>query len=136
MQFAPLDRSKLANTAEEYLALLKSDADWFARNADDVAELRSRGAGPFARLSDDAFQQFASSLTFTQGYLEGGQYGPLMSLTLTDIREVFAWLGIGPQLMLSIEDRKCENNNCDTEDPRGFCITSICSLHVQEPFPI
>ena len=56
MKNGPIDKSKLANTDQEYIDLVASDADWIARTADDVRQLRKDG--PLTKLPESDFQVF------------------------------------------------------------------------------
>jgi hypothetical protein len=73
--------------------LLSSKADWIARTADDVRQLRQDG--PLAKLPEPDFQAFLAGLKFKNGGLAHGYYRPLMShLALTEIFEVFMRFGM------------------------------------------
>ena len=61
MNVAPLDRSKLAKTGEQYLDLLLSDADWIVRTPDDLRQLRGSGDGPLAKLPEGDFEAFLTA---------------------------------------------------------------------------
>ncbi len=117
MNIQPLDKAKLAKSAQGYLDLLASDADWFARTADDVHALRAGGVGPFIKLPEADFQEFVASLTFSQGGLGHASYKPLMgSLSLTEISAVFAHFGIDPIHLLDYQDMKCTgSHSCSTQ---------------------
>ena len=47
MKIEAIDRGRLAKTDQEHLALIASDADWFARSSADVQALRDAKEGSF-----------------------------------------------------------------------------------------
>jgi hypothetical protein len=95
MRIAPIDRSKLAKTGQDYLDLLLSDDDSIARTPDDIRQLREAGDGPFAKMSEDGFRAFLDGLEFKAGGVGGGYYKPLMSsLSMSEIFEVFERFGM------------------------------------------
>ena len=128
MKIGPIDQSRLAKTGEEYLRLLSGKADWIARTADDVRQLREAGAGPLAKLPEPDFQAFLTRLKFNRGGVAHGYYKPLMaSLTLTEIFEVFERFGMSREYALRAGDRECLNGvdeHCETVWD-SFC-TSAC----------
>lgn len=108
MEITPIDESRLARTGEEYLELLASNADWIVRTADDVKQLREAKDGAYAKLLEEDFQEFLSSLKFNRGGVVTGYYRPLLtSLTLADMFEVFARFGIGKEYVLRIHENEC-----------------------------
>ncbi|HEY2521904.1 MAG TPA: hypothetical protein VGJ19_17485 [Streptosporangiaceae bacterium] len=122
MRIAPIDSSKLADTNQEFRTLMASDADWIVRSADDLRQLREAGDNPFAKLPDNDFNEFLSSLKFNGGGVSTGHYRPLMaSLTLTDIDEVFARFGMSRQLSKETLEAECVNGVCE------FSFWSFCS---------
>ena len=113
MKLGPIDKSKLANTDQEYRALVSSGADWIARAADDVKKLREAGDGPLAKLSEPNFQEFLARLQFKNGGFAGGYYKPLMSsLTLTEIFEVFERFGMSRECSIRSFDLACGSFGC------------------------
>jgi hypothetical protein len=70
MKISPIDKSKLATTGREFISLISSDADWFARNKEDVKSLRGAGVGPFAKIPERDFNTFVESLVFKVGGLQ------------------------------------------------------------------
>ena len=132
MQITPVDKSRLAKTAQELRALASSDADWFARTAGDVTQLREAGNNPFAKLPETDFRAFLSTLTFENGGLAGGCYKPLMyTLTLSEIFEVFARFGLSME-MFTRDDTggclECKPSDC------SFSFWDLCTgLATVEP---
>jgi hypothetical protein len=127
MKIAPIDKSKLAKSGQEYRELLASRADWIARTADDVRQLRRAENGAFAKLPESDFDAFLGSLVFKGGGVAHGYYKPLMSsLTLTDISEVFQRFGISPEYLSEIQEAECENAVCRFRF-WSFCASS-CEL--------
>jgi hypothetical protein len=125
MNIESFDKSALARTPEEYIALVESDADWIARSADDVWELRGAGYGPFAKLPEADFRAFVASLKFAGGGVVTGSYRSLMAtLTLTDIFEVFERLGMSQELFLRDHENACKAGVCEFEF-WAFC-SSLC----------
>ena len=124
MKIEPIDRSRLAKTGQEYLYLLDSDADWIARTADDVKQLRTAGEGAFAKLPERDFNAFLSSLEFKGGGVAHGYYRPLMfSLTLSEIFEVFERSGMSQGYARETQEAKCDGGQC-TFDFWSFCSSS------------
>lgn len=126
MNFNNFNRSLLANTKEEYLALLSSDADWFVRSSDDLTALRASNETPLSKISDENFYEFSNSIEFRGGGLGHAIYSSLMrELTLTEIQVVFSYFGIGPIVLLDYQDYYCQSkSNCVS---RNFAIcTSSC----------
>ena len=127
MQIGSIDKSNLATTDDEFKELVESDADWFARSADDVRELREAQYGPFGKLPEDDFREFVDSLEFNGGGVATGSYKPLMgSLTLTELFEVFECFGMSQELFSSGSDKTCvdretEDAHCE-RSPFDFCI--------------
>jgi len=122
-----IGRTALAANGEEYLALLASDADGFARTADDVREMRGSGTGPLSKLSEEDFEAFLGSLEFKGGGLAHGYYKPLMSsMTLTDIFEVFEGFGMSQGYFLEIHEAKCSGGVCEF-DFWSFCASNCSS---------
>ena len=114
-----LDKSKLAKTISEYHALLASEADWIARSAADVRLLRN--TPPFSKLSDKDFQAFVDGLVFGRGGIVGATYKPLMAaLTITEIYDAFAHLGISVDLATRTLEFKASGSGCE------FDFWSIC----------
>jgi hypothetical protein len=128
MKIGPIDQSKLAKTDQDYLNLLSSKADWIARTADDVKQLRQVGDGPLAKLPESDFHAFLTRLKFNHGGVASGYYKPLMSsLTLTGIFEVFERFGMSREYAFTAFDRECLNGvdeHCETVWD-SFC-TSAC----------
>lgn len=122
MKRGPIDKSKLAKTDQEYIDLLASDADWIARTADDVRQLRKDG--PFAKLQESDFQEFLARLQFKNSGLAHASYKPLMaSLTLTEIFEAFERFGMGRECFLRSYDLACGEIACH-ESPFDACFSS------------
>jgi hypothetical protein len=131
MQIGSIDKSNLAKTDDEFLRLVQSDADWIARSADDVRELRQAEFGPFAKLPEDDFREFLASLEFNRGGLSTGSYKPLMgSLALTELFEVFECFGMSQQLFLDGREHRCEDGVCT------FSLFSFCSIFCGSGPPI
>jgi hypothetical protein len=125
MKIGSIDKSQLARTDQELLDLVASDADWFVRTADDVRELRAAGDNPFARLPENEFLAFLATLRFKNGGVSGGSYKPLMyTLTLSDIFEVFAHLGMSMELFTREENDSCLECICPNCD---FSFWDFCS---------
>lgn len=130
MTIATIEQSKLARTGEEYLALLASNANWFARTADDVRLLRGAGAGGFAKLTDHDFTAFLASLEFNRGGLSTAYYKPLMaSLTLTEIFEVFEQFGMARDYTLRTLESRCVGGACSFSF--WHLCTAGCETHLE-----
>ena len=121
MKIGAIERSQLAKIEQEYLALLASDADWFARSEADVQALRDAKEGPIAKLSEEAYNQFFNSLMFSQGGLATMNYQPLMKeLTLKEMGDVFGNFGIDLSLAQDHDNNRCTSpHNCT---PASWCI--------------
>ena len=131
MNIESIDKTKLATSGEEYRALVGSDADWIARSADDVWQVREAGHGPFVKMPEADLRAFMASLQFESGGLSTGSYRPLMaSLTLTDIFEVFERFGMSRGYFLETHEAKCEGSTCSF-DFWSFC-SSVCGSSVKE----
>ena len=114
MRITAIEQSKLAKTGQEYLDLLDSNADWIARSADDVRQLREAEHGAFGKLSQDDFNAFVESLEFARGGVVTGYYKPLMSsLTLTDIFEMFELFGMSREYFSRTLEAKCVDGEWD-----------------------
>jgi len=108
MKIAALEEAKFAKTGQEYLDLIVSDAEWIARTADDLRQLRDAKVGAFGKLTQYEFDTFASSLRFRGGGVVSGSYKPLMSsLTLTEIFEIFGRFGMSREYVVRILEAKC-----------------------------
>jgi hypothetical protein len=108
MRIAELEETKLAKTGQEYLALIASDADWIARTADDLSQLRDAKVGALGKLTQDEFDTFVSSLLFGGGGVASGSYKPLMSsLTISEIFEIFGRFGMSREYALSNLEFAC-----------------------------
>jgi len=113
MNIAPMDKSRLAETDQELRDLAATEADWFARTADDVKQLREAGDNPFAKLPESDFNAFLASLRFASGGVSGGSYKPLMNtLTLPDIIDVFAHFGMSMELFTRDANKSCLECKC------------------------
>ena len=127
MKIGTMDQSKLAKNGQEFIDdLIASNTDSIARTADDVKQLHEAKHGAFAKLSDDDFNAFLTSLKFNESGVITGSYKPLMSsLTLTDIYEVFENFGMSREYFSNetIEAR-CIDGSCFFEF--GFFCTSNC----------
>lgn len=137
MRIAPIDRSRLARTDKELLDLAASDADWFARTADDVRDLRGAGNTVFSKLPEPDFLAFVRSLRFKNGGVAGGCYKPLMNtLMLTEIFEVFEHFAMSMELFAREDTNSCLE--CACPDCHfsfwDFC-SSLCSAATEEPVP-
>ena len=135
MKIAPIDKSRLARTDQELRDLAASKADWFARTADDLRYLRDSRNNVFAKLPETDFRAFLASLRFNNGGVAGGCYKPLMStLTLTEIFEVFAHLGMSMELFTRDDTTSCIECKCPgcTFSFWDFC-SSLCGPVVVEP---
>jgi hypothetical protein len=114
-------------TGLSVLDLLSSKADWIARTADDVRQLREAGEGPLAKLPEPAFQEFLNSLEFKGGGVAHGYYKPLMfSLTLTEIFEVFERFGLSRECLLTFSDWSCNWGTGACVEEEGVFCTSAC----------
>jgi len=114
MKIQAIDKSKLAKTDEEYLALISSDADWIARSSDDLQTLRDTKEGPLAKLSEESYYEFVNSLMFSQGGLATANCRPVMNeLTLKEVGDLFGRFGIDLGLAADHEGFKCVSlHNC------------------------
>jgi hypothetical protein len=124
MNIRSIENSELARTGEEFKTLVESDADWIARSADDVREIREAGYGPLVKLPQADFNAFVASLEFGRGGLVTGSYRPLVAvLTLTDIFEVFERFGMARELLLQPRtlEYECTGGGCK------FSFWSICT---------
>ncbi len=131
MKIGSIDKSALATTHQEYIALVESDADWIARSADDVRELREAGYGPLTKLPEADFRAFVTSLKFAGGGVVTGSYRPLMAtLTLTDIFEVFERFGMSQELFLRDHEYACTGTGCEFSF-WDFC-SSLCGHATKE----
>jgi hypothetical protein len=129
MNITPIDKSRLAKTDQELLNLVASDADWIARTADDLKQLRAAGSNPFAKLPEKDFNEFVAGLCFEKNGVGGGYYKPLMnSLMLSEIHDVFAHFGMSMELFSRAENRSCLECKCPDCDFSfwHFC-SSVCS---------
>jgi hypothetical protein len=116
MKVATIEPSKLAKTGQQYLDLLGSQADWIARSADDLKQIRAAGDGPLAKLPEKDFYSFLESLEFKRGGVAHGYYKPLMaSLTLTEIFEVFERFGLSREYTVRTLEAKCSGGSCEFE---------------------
>jgi hypothetical protein len=119
MQTSTIDKSRLAKTVAEYHQLLASEAKWMARTAKDVQQLRN--TPPFSKLSDKDFQAFVDGLVFGRGGIVGASYKPLMNtLTITEIYDAFAHLGISVDLATRTLEFRASGSGCE------FSFWSIC----------
>lgn len=126
MKVQPIQNNLLAKTDQEYLDLLASDADWFIRTLEDMNSLRSANVGPFAKMTQESFDEFASSLKFSQGGLGHANYKPLMrDLSLTEIFEVFGYFGLSPIKLLDYTDMECTSPGTCSRNLFKVC-TSSC----------
>jgi hypothetical protein len=120
-----MDKSRLAKTDQELRSLAYSDADWFARTADDVRQLRAAGDNAFARLPETDFNAFLSTLVFENGGFAGCCYKPLMyTLTLSEIFEIFAHFGVSMELFTRDDSGGCLE--CHPSDC-SFSFWSLCT---------
>jgi hypothetical protein len=130
MRIATLEKSKLAKSGEEYRTLIASDADWIARTADDLRQLRDANEGSLGKLTQYEFDAFVSSLIFGGGGIASGTYKPLMSsLTITEIFEVFERFGMDRGYALTTLEAKCvqlpDMGHADCEfDFWSFCASN------------
>ncbi len=128
MNITKIDKTKLAKEIPEYHQLLVSEADWIARTADDVRQLRN--TPPFSKLSDKNFEAFVDGLVFGRGGIVGATYKPLMSeLTISEIYDAFAHFGISVDLATRTLEYKATGSSC------SFDFWSICLNETKEPFP-
>lgn len=126
MNVQPIDKSRLAKNGYDYLQLVKGDADWIVRTAQDLRDLRSLQDGPLAKLPDIDFEAFVSGLEFKLGGVGGGTYKPLMAhLSLSEIYQVFARFGMSEEYARETHDAKCVSNQCETTI-FSFCPSSVC----------
>jgi hypothetical protein len=112
---------QLARTQTDYIALLASDADFIARTKDDLKALRQSGQGPLSKPSETDFTAFIDSLEFKDGGVAHGKYKSLMSaLTVTEILEVFAYMGMDKTYAIHTLDYGCSGESCGLNDG-SFC---------------
>ncbi len=122
MTNASLDKSKLANDDEEYLALLASDADWIVRSADDLEQRREIDGDPLSKLPEDDFREFVDCIEFKLGGVGGGSYRALMSsLTLSEIFEIFERFGMSREYAMANHEYACVSGALE------FSFWSFCS---------
>jgi len=125
MKIEAHDRSRLAKTDQEHLALIASDADWFARSSVDVQALREAKEGPFGKLSEEAYNEFLNSLVFSQGGLASASYKPLMAeLTLSDMNEVLGRFGIDTNLAADHDGFACTSPHTCTSATLSICMSN------------
>lgn len=128
MNITKIDKTRLAKDIPEYHQLLASEADWVARTADDVRQLRN--TPPFSKLSDKNFEAFVDGLVFGRGGIVGATYKPLMNeLTISEIYDAFAHFGISVDLATRTLEYKAVGSGCT------FDFWSICLNETKEPFP-
>src|SRR6202012_2919709 len=72
-------KNQLAKTADDYVKLLASNADWIVRSKEDFKALRQTGKGPLSKLEDADFTAFVDSLEYMHGGVAHGSYKPLMN---------------------------------------------------------
>ncbi|GAA3467115.1 hypothetical protein [Nonomuraea roseola] len=127
MRIAPIDKSKLAKSDQEYKELAASDADWIIRSVEDLNYLRENDKdGVFAKLPEPDFKAFANSLIFKQGANAGGTYKFLMpSLTLTEIFEVFEHFGMAREYFSETLEEKCTAAGCKFSF-WDYCSSALC----------
>jgi len=102
------DETRLARTAEEYVALAATDADWIVRSPDDLRQLRELDGDPLGRLPRADFDAFVDGLGFAGGGVADGSYRPLMAtLTITEILGVFERFGMHNEYALATLEAKC-----------------------------
>jgi hypothetical protein len=132
-----IDRSKLAKNDEEFLDLFAHNTDGIARSIEDVRQLYEAKQGAFAKISEDDFNTFLTSLEFDRyGRIVTGSYKSLMSsLTLNDLYEVFENFGMDRQFFSRNQEAKCNNGACEWEWG-SFCATITCTSHVKRPVPV
>lgn len=128
MNVAAIDKAKLAKDIPEYHQLLSTTADWIARSADDVRQLRN--TPPFSKVSDKDFEAFVTGLVFGRGGIVGATYKPLMNdLSISEIYDVFARFGISVDLATRSLEYKASGSGC------SFDFWSICLNETKAPFP-
>jgi hypothetical protein len=133
MNTRPIHKSELATSHEEFRELVEGDADWIARSADDVRQLRETGYGPLVKLPEADFRAFLASLEFEGGAVSTGSYRPLMAtLSLTDIFEVFERFGMSRELALEDQESACVGGTCEWSWG-SFCSHITCGSHTTEP---
>jgi hypothetical protein len=126
MKIQILNDNLLANTDEEYINLLASDADWLIRTSDDLDSLRNTNVAPFAKLTQETFDEFVNTIKFSQGGLGHACYKPLMTeLSLTEIFSVFSYFGLSPVKVLDYADKKCASAGTCSSSLFDVC-TSTC----------
>ena len=117
--------NQLAKTGDEYAKLVGSKADWIARSKEDFTALRQSGNGPLSKLSDADFATFIDSIKFTGGGVAHCNYKPLMStLALTEIFQVFGYMGMAPAYVVETADHSCQRDVC--MDVLHSMCASIC----------
>jgi hypothetical protein len=129
MSYAPDERGKLARNGQEYLDLLRSDANWIVRAPDDLVQFRANG-GALAKLPEEEFRAFLEGLKFKANGVCGGNSEPLLGLKVSEAYDVFEGFGVDRGYAAQSLGRACVNNKC-TSTIDGFCFSSICSIHVK-----
>lgn len=130
MSYAPDERGKLVSNGQEYLDLLRSDANWIVRTPDDLVRFREADDGALAKLPEEEFRAFVDGLKFKANGVCGGDGAPLSDLKVSEAYEVFERFGMDRKLAAQSLGRACVHNKCaSTQD--GFCFSSICSIHVK-----
>jgi hypothetical protein len=98
-------KNQLARTGADYVKLVDSKADWIARSKEDFTVLRQSGKGPLSKLAEADYAAFVGSLKFEGGGVAHCTYKPLMSaLTLTEIFQVFGYMGMDPAYVIETSD--------------------------------
>ncbi|MGW7130129.1 hypothetical protein ACWGIA_17535 [Streptomyces bobili] len=130
MKVAPIDATKLAVDGKEFLALVKSDADWIIRSEADLHQLRESDEDTvFASLPEPDFQAFVSSLKFESGGVCTGYYKSLMaSLTLSQIYEVFSYFGMSREYFIETQEAACIGHGCEFQF-WSFCASTCGDGH-------
>lgn len=114
MPLTEIDRSRLATTDEAFRKLMQSDADWIARNADDLRTLRARDKkSALARLTPETFEAFVGSCKFSERGIAGGDTGILLrELGVKTALSVFEHFGASPELALGWQEQACVDGVC------------------------
>jgi hypothetical protein len=125
MRIVSIPKDKLASDGSSYLALLASNADWIARNQEDVEQLRKFKGSALNKLDDKSYLAFRDSVEFKHNGLAHASYAPLRSLTISEIAEVFSFFGLSGPYFLDRSDYYCAS--AGTCSPyREYVCTSAC----------
>ncbi|MDX1072476.1 hypothetical protein GOL32_28890 [Sinorhizobium medicae] len=125
MKISSIPKDNLATDGSSYLALLSSNADWIARNQEDVEKLRKHQGSALNKLDNESYLAFRNSIEFKHNGLAHASYAPLRSLTISEIAEVFSYFGLSGPYFLDRSDYYCAS--AGTCSPyREYVCTSAC----------